>query len=100
MFDACRRFVTWDLPRVEKVAARYANQHFTSITKASEGWYRIATNVCPQNYGYNAIKLKVPAAGTRVSLDFKGVVGAEGFNSVQPEKAGWRYGFLASKEAG
>jgi hypothetical protein len=100
MFDADRHFVTWDMPRIEKVAARYANQHITSLTKAPEGWYQIGVSNCPQNYGYNAIQLKVPAAGTKVSLDFKGIVGAEGFNSVQPEKAGWRYGFLASKEDG
>lgn len=99
-FEAYRHFVTWDMPRIEKVAARYANQHFTSITRADDGWYQIATNKCPQNYGYNAIQLKVPAAGTKVSLDFKGIVGAEGFNSVHPEWAGWRYGFLASKEDG
>jgi hypothetical protein len=100
MFDAARRFVTWDMPRIEKVAARYANQHVASLTKAADGWYQIASNTCPQNYGYNAIQLNVPAAGTKVSLDFKGVVGTEGFHSVQPEKAGWRYGFLASKEDG
>jgi hypothetical protein len=88
------------MPRIEKVAARYANQHITSLTKAPEGWYQIAATNCPQNYGYNAIKLNVPAAGTKVSLDFKGIVGAEGFNSVQPEKAGWRYGFLASRGDG
>src|SRR4029078_4556092 len=100
MFDACRRFVTWDMPRIEKVAARYANQHTTSITKISDEWYEITTNKCRQNYGYNAIQLKVPAADTKVSLEFKGIGGAEGFNKVQPEKAGWRYGFLASKEDG
>jgi hypothetical protein len=33
-------------------------------------------------------------------MDFKGIVGAEGFHTVQPEKAGWRYGFLASREDG
>lgn len=101
MFDADRHFVTWDMPRIEKVAARYANQHFTSITKSSEeGWYQISSNTCPQNYGYNAIKLNVPAAGTKVSLDFKGILDAEGYHVVQPEKAGWRYGFLASLEDG
>jgi hypothetical protein len=100
IFDAARHFVTWDMPRIEKVAARYANQHTTSITAATNGWYQIATNKCPQNYGYNAIQLKVPAADTKVALEFKGVVGADGFSSVQPEKAGWRYGFLASKEDG
>jgi hypothetical protein len=100
IFDAARRFVTWDMPRIEKIAARYANQHVTSITKTTDGWYQISSNKCVQNYGYNAIQLKVPAGGTKVSIEFKGIVGAEGFSNVQPEKAGWRYGFLASLEDG
>jgi hypothetical protein len=101
IFEAARHFVTWDMPRIEKVAARYANQHITSITKApEESWYQISADKCPQNYGYNAIKLKVPAVETKISLDFKGIAGTEGFSSVQSEKAGWRYGFLASKEDG
>jgi Family of unknown function (DUF6055) len=100
IFDAARRFVTWDMPRIEKVAARYANQHTTSLTDAGDGWYQIAADKCPQNYGYNAIKLKVPAAQTKVSVDFKGIAGADGFHSIQPERAGWRYGFLASLEDG
>jgi hypothetical protein len=100
IFDASRRFVTWDMPRIEKVAARYANQHFTSLTNAADGWYQIAADKVPQNYGYNAIQLQVPTASTKVKIDFKGIVGAEGFSNVQPEKAGWRYGFLASKEDG
>jgi hypothetical protein len=98
MFDACRRFVTWDMARIEKVAARYANQHTTSITAMPDGWYRIAPEKCPQNYGYNAIQLKVPTPQTKVSLEFQGIVGDEGFRSIQPEKAGWRYGLLASPE--
>lgn len=100
MFDACRRFVTWDLPRVEKVAARYADQHTTAIERADDDWFQIAADKCPQNYGYNAIKLKVPAAETKVTLEFKGLAGAEGFSQAQLEKAGWRYGFLAHKEDG
>jgi hypothetical protein len=100
MFDAARRFVTWDLPRIEKVAARYANQHFTSLTSTPDGWFQIAPDKCPQNYGYNAIQLKVPAAQTKVVIEFEGMVGAEGFRSIQPEKAGWRYGLLASLEDG
>ena len=67
MFDACRRFVTWDMPRIEKVAARYANQHTTSLNAKDDGWYQIAVDKCPQNYGYNAIKLKVPPRRTRKS---------------------------------
>jgi hypothetical protein len=101
IFDASRHFVTWDMPRIEKVATRYANQHVTSIAKSpDEGWYQISSNTCPQNYGYNAIKLKVPAADTKVSLDFKGNLNTNDYHIVQGEKAGWRYGFLASREDG
>jgi len=100
MFDACRRFITWDMKRIEKVARPYANQHFTLLQKADEGWYRIDPSKCPQNYGYNGIKLQVPAAGTQVGLTFKGMPGAEGYNAVKSEKAGWRYGFVASLKNG
>jgi len=100
MFDACRRFVTWDMPRIEKVAARYANQHTTVINRATDNWFQIATNKCPENYGYNAIKLKVPATDTKVTLAFKGIAGAEGFSTNHLAKAGWRYGFLAHKDDG
>ena len=47
MFDACRRFVTWDLPRIEKVAARYADQHTTSINRVEDNWYQIAADEVP-----------------------------------------------------
>jgi hypothetical protein len=100
MFDACRRFVTWDMPRIEQVAARYANQHTTKLNAIDDGWYQIARDKCPQNYGYNAIELTVPPAETTVSLEFKGLVGEDGFRNVRPENAGWRYGFLASKKDG
>lgn len=100
MFDAARRFVTWDLKRIEKVAKPYANQHFSKLDEVGEGWFRITKDKCPQNYGYNGIKLQVPAAGTVVKLEFKGLAGAEGFNAVHVEQAGWRYGFLAVKSNG
>ncbi len=100
MFDATRRFITWDMPRIEKVAHQYANQHKSTLNAAADGWYRIAVSNCPQNYGYNGIKLKVPSAGTKVKLQFKGIAGAEGYSNVKTDKAGWRYGFLASLKDG
>jgi hypothetical protein len=99
MFDAVRRFITWDMKRIEQVAKPYANQHTTKLDAVADGWYRIAVSHCPQNYGYNGIPLKVPA-GTKVKLQFKGIAGAEGFNNVKTDKAGWRYGFLAYKKDG
>jgi hypothetical protein len=100
IFDAARRFITWDMKRIEQVAKQYANQHTTKLDSIGDGWYMIDESRCPQNYGYNGIKLKVPAAGTEVILNFKGIAGAEGFRAINVEKAGWRYGFLAVKEDG
>ncbi|BCM88623.1 hypothetical protein IAD21_00464 [Abditibacteriota bacterium] len=100
IFDASRRFITWDMKRIETVARKYANQHTTALNSIGDGWYRIAKSNCPQNYGYNGIKLKVPTTGTEVTLDFKGLAGAEGFRAINVEKAGWCYGFLASREDG
>ena len=100
MFDACRRFITWDIKRIDKVAAPYANQHTATLNAVADGWYRIASSNCPQNYGYNGIKLQVPKAGTKIALSFKGIAGTEGFNAVQTGKAGWRYGFVAYQTDG
>jgi hypothetical protein len=100
MFDACRRFITWDIKRIETVAKPYANQHKASLAAVGDGWYRITKSNCPQNYGYNGIKLQVPKAGTKLRLSFKGIAGSEGFNKVKTDKAGWRYGFVAYKKDG
>lgn len=100
IFDASRRFITWDMKRIEQVAAPYANQHKTIVTAIGDNWFRIDTSRAPQNYGYNGIKLNVPKAGTKIKLDFKGVVDAEGFTGIKKDKAGWRYGFVASLQDG
>lgn len=100
MFDASRRFITWDMKRIQKVARQYANQHKSTLNAVEDGWYRIAASNCPQNYGYNGIQLQVPPAGTEVVLNFKGLAGTDGFNTIKTDKAGWRYGFLASQKNG
>ncbi|HLS94063.1 hypothetical protein BC792_10655 [Sphingobacterium allocomposti] len=98
MFDAHRRFITWDIPLIRIGERRkYANQHFTTLYDVGEGWYRITPAKCPQNYGYNGIRLNVPPANTTVHLDFKGLAGAAGYRSIKTDKAGWRYGFVAYK---
>lgn len=100
LFDASRRFVTWDMPRIEAVARQYANKHTSKLNVAANGWYRISADVCPQNYGYNAIRLDVPAAGTNIRLQFRGIAGQSGYRAIKVDKAGWRYGFLAVKTDG
>ena len=93
MLDAYLRFMTWDLPRIKDIAAEYANGHFTKLDQLGNGWYQIAQECCPQNYGYNGIELEVPEAGTEIGLDFKGIAGAAGFHNIQTDKAGWRYSY-------
>lgn len=100
IFDAAQRFITWDMQRIEKVAAKYANQHTCKLNEIENGWFQIDKSRCPQNYGYNGIKLNVPVANTKVNLEFKGLAGCDGFRSVDIDNAGWRYGFLAVKEDG
>ena len=99
IYDAASHFITWDMKRVEQVAQKYANQHNTVLNNADNGWYKIAATHAPQNYGYNGIKLKLPTA-KKVKLQFKGMAGAEGYTKVKTDKAGWRYGFVASLKDG
>ncbi len=100
IFDAARRFMTWDLPRVEHVAAQYANMHKSKLVAESGGWYRIAEENCPQDYGYNGIRLEVPKAGKKVEVTLEGLAGAEGYRAVRTETAGWRFGLVAVKKDG
>ncbi len=95
LFDASRRFITWDVDRIRDVASPYTNQHFTSLVDIGDGWYQIDSAKCPQNYGYNGIRLDVPEAGTKVKLQFKGLAGHDGYTAYNVDKAGWRYGFVA-----
>ena len=95
IYDAATHFVTWDLPRIKEACSSYANEHTCKLEKQPDGWLRIAKSRCPQNYGYNAIRLRVPKQGTKVELDFMGLAGEAPFHAVDPANAGWRYGFVA-----
>jgi hypothetical protein len=100
MFDASRRFITWDLPRIDVVAQPYANQHVTKLQKLENNWYGVDAANCPQNYGYNGIRLEIPKPDTKLELHFKGTSGKADFAQVNTEKAGWRYGFAAQLKNG
>lgn len=58
-------------------------------------YWIVAPEYCPQNYGYNANPLKVPASGTVVKASFKGLSECTGYNKVNSQYAGWRYGLVA-----
>lgn len=95
IYDAATRFITWDVPRIKTLCSSYANEHQCKLKKTSGDWYRIPAERCPQNYGYNAIRLQVPESGQDIQLDFKGIAGDTAYHAVHTDKAGWRYGFVA-----
>lgn len=101
MFDASRRIVNLDFTHAFDVTRKHAGQMTTKLgAPDAEGWQMITPENCPENYGFNAIPLNLPEAGTTVSVDFKGQAGTKGFNAVNTDKAGWRYGFIATDKEG
>lgn len=94
MFDACRHFINWDFARVWKETRPYANRYATRLNALSDGWYEVAVENCPENYGFNAIPLALPEAGKKVKVEFCGEAGKAGYHTEKAEKAGWRYGFV------
>ena len=100
MLDASMKFITWDMDRIRSHAIEFANKHTSAFKSVGDGWYQVVEKRCPQNYGYNGIRLEVPAAGTEITLDFKGMAGANGYNAVNVDNAGWGYAFLAVKSNG
>lgn len=101
IFDAATRFITWDLPHIDKEYNRCggANVH-TCILKKSGSIYKISNERCPQNYGYNGISLKDFVPGQNVTVKFKGLPNETGYNIKRSENAEWRWGFVASLEDG
>ena len=77
--------------RLQEVPEAIVASHLNGETD----WWIVDPAYCPQNYGYNANPLKVPAAGTVVTATFKGLTGVTGYRSIYPERAGWRYGLVA-----
>lgn len=100
IFNAASRFITWDMKRIEKFASKYANQHQAKLNPLGDGWYQIAESNCPQNYGYNGIRLNAPSSATNIKLAFKGLPEKQALKTAKKEDAGWRYGFLAVKTDG
>ena len=82
--------------RLTEASEAIVQSHLGGVTE----WWVVQPDYCPQNYGYNANPLKVPAAGTVVTATFKGLVGATGYRSIYPERTGWRYGFVTYSSDG
>lgn len=94
IFDACCHFINWDFPRVWDATRPYACKYTCKLDTLGTGSYQIAAENAPENYGFNAIPLSIPTPDKTVEVDFRGLAGAEGTTSINPDKAGWRYGFV------
>lgn len=99
MFDASRRFITWDMDRARTTMSAFTNKTTYKLTALGSGW-KSDVSTAPQNYGYNGIKLNVPSANTIVTASFTGLTSGTGYHVVNPSYAGWRYGFVAYKSNG
>ena len=95
MFDACRRFMTYDLPRVRANAAPYANRHASAVVAQEDGRYAIAPELTPRQYGYNGIRLSVSEAGRTVWVEFEGMA-----DESDPTYSGWRFGLVGVRKDG
>lgn len=101
MFDASRRIVNLDFEHAFDVTRPHAGQMNTELNAPdAQGWQTIKPENCPENFGFNAIRLDLPKNGKTVSVEFKGMAGAKGYNAVNTDKAGWRYGFIATDAEG
>jgi len=101
MYEHASRLTTWDIPAIKSYGAKYINSRAqVKMNVGTDKFWSIDPSVCIENYGYNSIKLNAPFQATDVTVHFKGLVGSNGYRSLNPTKGGWRYGFVALLEDG
>ena len=83
MFDCYRHLVNFDFGYARKETRPYVCTFDTKMQRQQNGWLRPDTASIPENYGFNAIRLKVPKAGKKVTVDFRGL-----------SDNGYRYGLV------
>lgn len=96
MFEYARRTPTWDIDGIRQYANNAQDMFSTNIHDTDDGWIEPDASNCPENYGFNVMRMKLPQeAGATVKAQFRGEAGKAGFRSLNAELAGWRYGFVA-----
>lgn len=95
VFEAAQKFMTYDLKRVREVAAPYANRHRTKLLEVpgKNNCYANDSTLALGNYGYQGIRLEVPAEGTEMVIDLKGV-------GNEQNKGSLYYGLVLVREDG
>ena len=100
MFCNVRRMVNLDFPRAWRETRPYVEKFSTKLRTTAAGWQRIEAANCPENYGFNVIKVDVPKAGATAKVKFRGLTDAEGYNIINKDAAGRRYGLVGIDSEG
>jgi len=103
MYDCFAHMCTWDIESVRNAAAHRKGAHanyLSSETIDGEEWFQVDSAHCPQNYGYNITRLKVPTAGTTIKVNFKGLTDEAGYRNLFKAYAGWRWGLVSYNSDG
>lgn len=100
LFEAYRHFITWDIPSIKDESQNFINKHSCKLKQENKNSYSITPQYCPQNYGYNGIRLQVPNPGTKITLNFVGLFTTNGFKVSNSDDRGWRIGFVAMTKNG
>lgn len=94
-YDMAARWATWDIPAFKNYAKNYMGSINTNMTLIdSTGYWRVNSENCIQDHGFNIIKLSLPESDT-VKVHFEGIPGTSGYRNIGTTRAGWRYGFVA-----
>lgn len=102
LMEGYMRMATWDIEGVRERAKHRIGQHKTYLKTINSGTatYQSDVDHCIQNYGYAIINMTRPNAGVTVKAHFKGLTDATGYHYVYPQRAGWRYAFVALQKDG
>ena len=122
LFEYAQRCVTYDFDAIRQYVGTAYDGYSTKLLSVGDGCYQVTYGNCPSSTGFNVIPLEVPAAGSVVTVDLKGLTAgsklADGdageqvngddqvvgtttkYYNVARGKEGWTYGFVALKSDG
>lgn len=96
MWESAAHNITWDYELIREGYKEYINQHHTKLVNRGNGNYAISNDVCPQNYGYNAIKFENYTDGEEVKVNLKkNTTSTNGLNVIRTNLWDYRVGFIA-----
>ncbi|NOT36540.1 MAG: DUF4859 domain-containing protein [Saprospiraceae bacterium] len=96
IYEHAARLTSWDIPFLRVNGKDYIHKRSQpKMNFTVDSFWQIDPSICPENYGYNSIKLGVPAKGTEIKVTFKGLAGDTTYRLKNIDQAGWNFGFVA-----